>query len=89
MSVYLPQPPFTMEDVKEARENHRCVEFSKDEFGNIYEISWKEPCEICGKYHNLFSKAQKKCSLKMAAIVYSIMTDCSLNHGLPSKEVKA
>lgn len=73
----MPEAPFTMDDVKIAKKMHRCVKYSKDEHGNIYEISWKEPCSNCGKYHHLFSKAQKRCSLKIAAMVYVVLNDVS------------
>ncbi len=75
MAVNIEQPPFTMEDVKKYKKIHRCVEFKKDEFGNIATISWREPCKLCGKYHQLFSKASKRCNLKLAMMVYSVMNE--------------
>lgn len=75
MAVQMYKNPFTMEDVEKAKKIHRCVEFNKDEHGNIYEISWTEPCELCGKYHHFGSNASKICNMKLACGIASAMRD--------------
>ncbi|MHA1737888.1 MAG: hypothetical protein ACTSWD_04825 [Candidatus Heimdallarchaeota archaeon] len=75
MSVQLPQPFPTELEIKELKRDKRCFQIEKDVEGNVIEVSWKDPCINCGKYHRLFSKPQKRCSMIIACQVANVLME--------------
>ena len=69
------QPYPTEIEILKLKKGKRCFKAEKDNEGNIIEVSWKEPCMNCGKYHRLFSKPNKQCSMIIACQVMSVIRE--------------
>jgi len=59
----------TDEEIRERYDNFRNLIIERH--GGTVSVSYRTPCEICGKYHRFGSKAQKRCNLIIVCSVVS------------------
>jgi len=63
-----------MADIEEFKRTHRCVKVEGN-YPDTIRITGKEPCLICGKFHRLNSKSDKRCRLGLVCMVSSVVNE--------------